>query len=39
MKKILKFTSMVMFVVAKFAANTPSQLGAYQLKAPNQLKK
>ncbi|RGE91322.1 cyclic lactone autoinducer peptide [Coprobacillus sp. AM23-9LB] len=39
MKKVLKFLSLFVLVVAEFAANTPSQLGSYQMDAPKQLKK
>lgn len=39
MKKVLKFLSVFVLVVAEFAANTPSQLGSYQMDAPKQLKK
>ena len=39
MRKLLKFVSIFVLVVAQFAANTPSQLGSYQLTAPKQLKK
>ena len=38
MKKVLKFLSLFVLVVAEFAANTPSQLGSYQMDAPNNLK-
>ena len=31
MKKVLKFLSVLVLVVAEFAANTPSQLGSYQM--------
>ena len=39
MKKVLKFLSVLVLVVAEFAANTPSQLGSYQMDAPKQQKK
>ena len=39
MKKVLKFLSVLVLVVAEFAANTPSQLGSYHMDAPKQLKK
>lgn len=39
MKKVLLCFSAFVFMVASFAANTPSQLGLYQIKAPEKLNK
>ena len=39
MKKILKYLSLFILVIAQFAAATPSQLGSYQAEVPNKLKK
>ena len=39
MNKFLKVFSLFVFFLANFAANTPSQLGLYQMEAPNELKK
>lgn len=39
MKKYLKYVGAFVLLVAQFAANTPSQLGAFQLEAPQKLKK
>lgn len=39
MKKYLKYVAVMVLFVAQFSANTPSQLGAFQLKAPEKLKK
>ena len=38
MKKILKYLSLFILVIAQFAAATPSQLGSYQAEVPNKLK-
>ncbi|MFR1688165.1 MAG: AgrD family cyclic lactone autoinducer peptide [Massilimicrobiota timonensis] len=39
MKKILVYVSIFILAIAKIAANTPSQLGSFQLDAPKKLKK
>lgn len=38
MNKCLKYISIFVLFIAQFAANTPSQLGSFQLKAPSKLK-
>lgn len=39
MNKIFKYIGLLVFYIACFAANTPSQLGSYQIEAPKSLKK
>lgn len=39
MRKFLKIFSVFIFLLAKISANTPSQLGVYQIETPDELKK
>lgn len=38
-RKILSITKLLLFMIAVMAAVTPSQIGGYQPKCPDQLKK